>query len=217
MNFYAYSRSNPVNLVDPSGEFWNELKSYASGVGNAWGANQIFGIGRSSGGDAYFNAGQTTGDFLSIVTGAMEVYMGTGAAVGGAGGGLALTPATFGTSAVVGAAVAAGGVVVAAHGGSVMLSGEMNLAQSSYNPGSDFEYGTTPDGRIYTKHGYTRANQRDISGEQIDNTINNYTETFDASNGKTGFYESNNDITVITGDDGKIVTTHHGKPAQLNN
>ena len=217
LNFYSYSRNNPIVLTDPTGQ--SAIGDFVGGFVNSWYSNMTFGAGRyDDSNNSAYSAGQFLGDATSMLTGAMEVLTGGTIAGGGAAGGLVLTPRPGAVSVPVvsGTSLVVGGTI-AAHGATTMLSGGQNLSndsQSSSNSGGS-KYGATPDGHEYTKHGYNQAKDRGISGEQIDATIKNYTDTFDGSKGKTGYYNSESNITVITGDNGKIVTTHEGMPAQL--
>jgi hypothetical protein len=73
-------------------------------------------------------------------------------------------------------------------------------------------YGTTPKGRRFTKHYGTESGPaRNIPGSVIDNTIDT-TKGVPVEGGKTVYYDPVNDVTVVTGDGGSIVTAHKGPP-----
>ncbi len=73
-------------------------------------------------------------------------------------------------------------------------------------------YGSTPGGRPYTKHyGTETGPQRNIPGSVVDEAIDNYPGKL-VDGGKTVHYDSVNDITVVTGNGGSIVSVHKGQP-----
>lgn len=72
-------------------------------------------------------------------------------------------------------------------------------------------YGSTPEGRAFTFHyGVERGPFRNIPGSVVDETVNNYTSKVDLGGGKTGYYSATNNVTVITGDGGNIVSVRKG-------
>lgn len=74
------------------------------------------------------------------------------------------------------------------------------------------DYGATPAGRPYTKHYGTETGPvRNIPGNVVDNTIDNYPGV-PVPGGKTVHYDPDNNITVVTGDGGSIVSVHKGPP-----
>ncbi|MEQ1794756.1 MAG: RHS repeat-associated core domain-containing protein [Nitrospira sp.] len=78
--------------------------------------------------------------------------------------------------------------------------------------GSKASNGSTPAGRPHTKH-YDQETgpKRNIPGSVVDNTIDNYPGV-PAGGGKTAHYDPNNNVTVVTGDGGSIVSAHKGPP-----
>jgi len=73
-------------------------------------------------------------------------------------------------------------------------------------------FGSTPKGRPLTKHyELDTGPKRNIPGTVVDNTIDT-TKGLPIDGGKTVHYDSVNDVTVVTGDGGSIVSAHKGKP-----
>lgn len=73
-------------------------------------------------------------------------------------------------------------------------------------------YGSTPSGRPYTKHyGTETGPQRNIPGSVVDEAIDHYPGKV-VDGGKTVHYDPVNDITVVTGNGGSIVSAHKGQP-----
>ena len=73
------------------------------------------------------------------------------------------------------------------------------------------KYGSTPENKIYTKHGAIQADARGIPGSVTDAVINN-NKAIPGKNGTLIYYDSQNNVTVVTGKNGSIVTVHKGKP-----
>jgi len=74
------------------------------------------------------------------------------------------------------------------------------------------EYGSTPAGRTWSSHyANDTAAIREIPGSVIDNTIDTV-KGIPAERGKTVFFDPINNITVVTGDGGVIVSARKGKP-----
>ncbi len=73
-------------------------------------------------------------------------------------------------------------------------------------------YGSTPEGRPFTNHyGTETGPKRNIPGSVIDSVIKNNPGK-DAGGGKTMHYDSGNNVTVVTGDGGVIVSARKGPP-----
>ncbi len=128
LNYYAYSRNNPLRYIDPTGESWQEAWQGWLGFSNSIVTNATFGIGRVNSNNDYFQTGQTIGDATSIVIGAAETAAGIITAAGGAAGVIVLSPT--GVGAVGSAGVSAMGVGVAAHGFGNAMSGLSNLMRA---------------------------------------------------------------------------------------
>ena len=78
--------------------------------------------------------------------------------------------------------------------------------------GSESPYGSTPEGKPFTKHyGTETGPERNIPGSVVDDVVNN-TQGVDAGGGKTAYYDPTNNVTVVTGDGGSIVSAHKGPP-----
>lgn len=77
---------------------------------------------------------------------------------------------------------------------------------------STAQFGTTPHGRPLTKHYETETGPlRNIPGSVIDNVIET-TIGLPVGGGKTVYYDPVNNVTVVTGDKGSIVSARKGKP-----
>ncbi len=73
-------------------------------------------------------------------------------------------------------------------------------------------FGSTPEGRPFTQHYGTETGPvRNIPGSVVDNTINTV-EGVPGANGTTVYYDPVNDMTVVTGRGGGIVSAHRGCP-----
>jgi hypothetical protein len=74
------------------------------------------------------------------------------------------------------------------------------------------EYGQTPEGRPFTQHYGTETGPiRNIPGSIVDQTINDYPGV-PGRNGTTIHYDPNNNVTVVTGRGGSIVSARKGPP-----
>jgi RHS repeat-associated protein len=74
------------------------------------------------------------------------------------------------------------------------------------------KYGATPKGRPFTKHYGTQTGpQRNIPGSVVD-TIIDTTEGARTEGGKVIYYDAINNVTVVTGKGGSIVSVHKGPP-----
>ncbi|MBK8424239.1 MAG: hypothetical protein IPL30_10145 [Elusimicrobia bacterium] len=72
--------------------------------------------------------------------------------------------------------------------------------------------GKTPEGRPHSPHyGRETGPVRNIPGSVVDQTINNY-PGIPVGNGKTVHYDPNNNVTVVTGTNGTIVSVRKGPP-----
>ena len=79
-------------------------------------------------------------------------------------------------------------------------------------PKPDPKYGATPEGRPYTKHyGTETGPQRNIPGSVVDHVINT-TKGVPGRGGTTVHYDPVNNVTVVTGRGGAIVSAHKGPP-----
>ena len=74
------------------------------------------------------------------------------------------------------------------------------------------KYGSTPAGRPFTKHyGTETGPARNIPGSVVDETIDKVPGK-SVGEGKTMHYDPENNVTVITGDGGAIVSARKGPP-----
>ncbi len=111
-----------------------------------------------------------------------------------------LEGAVIGALDVSGAGEEAAGVEGAADAGADAVGTE----------GSGF--GSTPEERPFTRHyGLETGPERNIPGSVVDQTINE-TPGVPGRNGTTVHYDPNNDVTVVTGQNGGIVSARRGAP-----
>jgi hypothetical protein len=97
------------------------------------------------------------------------------------------------------------------------LPTQPNVLQNDGGDGGDSSddypaHGSTPEGRPFTKHyGTDTGPQRNIPGTVVDETIRKAPGK-PAGGGKTVHYDPENNVTVVTGDGGSIVSVHKGPP-----
>jgi len=132
LNSYSYVRNNPVTLVDPDGM---SSSDFFSGYSNALLSNQVLGAGRIeanyySGNQGHFQAGQTAGDFASLLTSSAEMVGGSAIATGGA----VVTVGSGGLAIAVSMPTAIAGAILTAHG--IEVAGVSLYNISSPKPGS---------------------------------------------------------------------------------
>jgi YD repeat-containing protein len=198
-NRYQVEGSNPLQRVDPSGLSW--LGALGGGLSGAIIGGVIAGFIVGTGG-------------LGAV-----VIIGIAAAAGGAGGALLGSPYS---SFVAGAAhgVPAGiGAGVLAPAAPVLCPSLLTAAEeaeedidAAEGEGATPNYGSTPAGRPLTKHyGTETGPERNIPGSVVDNTVNT-TPGVPGRNGTTVYYDPGNNVTVVTGSGGSIVSVHKGAP-----
>ena len=104
---YVSNYDNPILYQDPLGnepecckglgdalvQSLEQVASLATGALNAWGSNQVLGAGRKSASEAgftgdnatFYKAGQTVGDGVAMITGALEVIAGASGEVASLG------------------------------------------------------------------------------------------------------------------------------------
>ena len=87
-----------------------------------------------------------------------------------------------------------------------------NFVAAETEAGAVAKYGATPEGRPFTKHYGTETGPvRNIPGSVVDQTINT-TKGIPVEGGKIVHYDPVNNVTVVTGDGGSIVSVRKGKP-----
>ncbi len=90
--------------------------------------------------------------------------------------------------------------------------GEAEVGAESVDAGAASEFGSTPEGRTFTKHyGLETGPERNIPGSVVDQTINE-SPGVPGRGGTTVHYDPNNDVTVVTGRNGGIVSARRGEP-----
>jgi hypothetical protein len=73
---------------------------------------------------------------------------------------------------------------------------------------------TTPAGRVLSNHYLTESGpERNIPGSVVDHVVDTVAGVA-GRNETTVYYDTENDLTVVTGRGGKIVTAHRGKPGR---
>ena len=93
----------------------------------------------------------------------------------------------------------------------VLIPGEDD-AEVAEGVEAESEFGSTPEGRPFTEHyGLERGPERNIPGSVVDQTINE-NPGVPGRNGTTIHYDPGNDVTVVTGDNGAIVSARRGPP-----
>jgi RHS repeat-associated protein len=93
----------------------------------------------------------------------------------------------------------------------VLIPGEDD-AEVAEGVEAEPEFGSTPEGRPFTEHyGLERGPERNIPGSVVDQTINENLGV-PGRNGMTIHYGPGNDVTVVTGDNGAIVSARRGLP-----
>ena len=86
------------------------------------------------------------------------------------------------------------------------------VCPDAVNELEEHAYGNTPEGRPFTKHYATETGPgRNIPVSLVDQIIDNIQGTA-GENGTTIYYDSENDLTVVTGDGQSIVSVHRGAP-----
>ena len=138
---YSFGYDNAVRFADANGRapgdgdgFLDRAGDFLTGVRDALNSNSTT-VSLPTGSYSLvhataipspsYSAGQTTGNLLSLGQGVVELVLGSGAAAGGAAGGVVTAPT--GAGAAAGYAVAAVGVGVAAHGYSTASNAARNL------------------------------------------------------------------------------------------
>jgi RHS repeat-associated protein len=138
------------NTIESIKEASKHVYFFAGGLSNAWLTNHTFGFGRLNPTDAgkyekAFQAGQTTGDILSIITGIAEVAVGVG------GGAASLILDATGIGAVVGVPVGAAAVAIAADGTVSVSTAIFDLGNDALNPKHDMGEGSGGGGGNYKR------------------------------------------------------------------
>jgi hypothetical protein len=203
LNWYAYANGNPINFADPTG----------------YGAQKVLGAMNSG----LNSLGMVTNSFLNLVPGQAAWQNSVASAQSGNYGQAAahfgimaaeqvLTVASLGTSASVGAVSRAGSTAVTAarvEAAVVGRSGEP-LVNAVIQPIRN--QATTISERQFTGHALDQMQNRGFMPSVVENTIKQGT-IFPTRAGTTGFYDSLNNVRVITDSaSGRVVTVIPGAP-----
>lgn len=185
-NSYSYVTNNPLRYKDFTGEFGEQTNQFAMGFSNSMLSNLFMGVGRQSSSDKYFQAGQTSGDVTSLITGSIEAAAGSVGVVAGVIGGVVSSPT--GAGALVGAGVAVESAALAGHGygtaaiASFYLSEKLSKGASESRPGrvtqpvKELDVNSRPikgtkDIGGFTKEGMNQIINRGIKPEIIKDTL----------------------------------------------
>ncbi len=149
LNLYSYVNNNPATTRDPDGHgcppdcsTGSDVGDFLSGGMNAFGSDNLLGVGRVNMTTTSGRVGQAFGDFAATVQGAGEALFGGGVEVGG----VALDATGVGAVAGVPANIAGAGLIL--HGGATAETGFSNLFKNASNgPYKRPSNATTPEQR----------------------------------------------------------------------
>jgi RHS repeat-associated protein len=141
LNQYAYVHNNPMSFGDPDGHIdwpsWSDVGDFIRGVANAYGSDNLAGVGRNDEGGTAYHAGQIIGDGTALIQGAAETL------VGGAGEVASTAADATGVGAIVGVPgnIASAGLII--HGSTTFVVAGQHLlkgdaSKSSGSKGEDF-------------------------------------------------------------------------------
>ena len=214
LNLQRYVHNNPVNATDPFG-----LAAAAE-----YGGTVSRGAGLAGSLVALRNAINATFFAVAAIlaaTSAADDDDGRGSGSGGgsgrgsgSGGGSGAGAGQGSSAGSAGDGASSSGSQDPANPAGTAGGGEANPSgEGPINPEDpNAPFGRTPDGRPLTKHyGTETGPQRNIPGSVVDEVVNN-SEGVPAEGGKTVHYDPENNVTVVTGDNGAIVSAHKGPP-----
>ena len=193
-NWFAYANGNPVSYVDPTG--------FAANLANGGGGN-LESLGFNAGGLEHMAAEAEVFALKSLVTMANVIGAPWGAELPYPGEAIANIRRGYGVDPNSSSAQ-----IIDETTDIAMIAGSAIVTRK----GGGGKYGTTPKSRPLTKHYSTETGpKRNIPGSVVDNTIDT-TRGVPVGGGKTVHYDSKNNVTVVTGDGGSIVSARKGPP-----
>ena len=193
-NWFAYAGGNPVSYVDPTG--------FAANLANGGGGN-LESLGFNAGGLEHMAAEAEVFALKSLVTMANVIGAPWGAELPYPGEAIANIRRGYGVDPNSSSAQ-----IIDETTDIAMIAGSAIVTRK----GGGGKYGTTPKSRPLTKHYSTETGpKRNIPGSVVDNTIDT-TRGVPVGGGKTVHYDSKNNVTVVTGDGGSIVSARKGPP-----
>ena len=217
---YTYVRGDPVNMIDPNGRWpgfvddaiawWKDkmggAAKDATDKAQTWGTLRP-GRLAEQGLEEVTPSGDRSNDSKEAAEKLVDATAsGAKTVVATAVLGKVVEVAAAGLEA---AAVAATG---AAAGEEAAVATEEAAAAKGVSEAATPKYGSTPDGRPLTKHYATDTGPvRNVPGSVVDNTIRT-TKGVPVGSGKTVHYDPINNVTVVTGDGGSIVSVRKGPP-----
>lgn len=150
LNLYGYVLNNPLSKADADGHWpdWPSVGQFVTGAINAWGSDNLAGVGRVDQTTSAGAAGARFGDAVAAVQGVAETVQGVGAAIAGgaetfvtaplAGTGLGLVvPGAGAVVAVAGAAEAVHGVATAGTAATALMKSGGSSSSSGKAPIGD--------------------------------------------------------------------------------
>jgi RHS repeat-associated protein len=159
LNLYAMVSDDPESFADLDG---HKDAAYYFGLVNAWGSDNLFGIGRVESSNPSYQQGQIAGDTAAAAQGLGEVAAGNA----GVGAGTALLPSglvTEGAGTAAGGIVITGSVALQAHGAVTATVATVHLvAESSGQTTSSSSTSDKPQTGSYTN---THASGKTYSGK----------------------------------------------------
>ncbi len=195
LNLYAYVGNNPINFNDPDGLTAAELKMLAGKISDS--PTGQFALGFAPGYDLYTAIRNPDASLLDYGVGILGIFPGLGK-----GAGLGIKAADN----LAGAVAKGGGHAATGFKGSKGFEFKNAPYQKVRNEP------TTINGHEFSGHALDQMQNRGIMPSVVENTIRSG-QTFSTRAGTTGFYDSVNNVRVITNSEtGRIVTVIRGAP-----
>ncbi len=215
-NTYQFVMSNPVNAVDPFGtNGWISALGSAVGLNGSYAAGQFW-LGAWQGGAAGANQ-----DDNALTLGSWNQNASNAALAQWANNQNGMRDAMLGSQFAANTGSDAAWMAAGLRAPNLVNGLKTGIKALTKGPArgacprpeeNEAPYGSTPEGRPFTKHyGTETGPQRNTPGSVIDNAINTGFGV-DVGGGKTLYYDPSNDITVVTGDGGSIVSARRGPP-----
>ncbi len=153
LNLYGYVQNNPITGTDPDGHWdWNDVGNFVAGFGNAYGSDNLGGVGRMEQTTNAGRIGAAFGDAAATIQGTAETLSGLGTT----GVGVATAPTGVGVAvAVVGVAEVAHGSVTASTGFVHLLSAATSDSGPTRKNGGATTEPTLPKKTVVEQDGVT--------------------------------------------------------------